>query len=281
MGLSAKGQEPFFMPSEFQRCVRGTISGCFREKTTGIEGRAVFVMRCGKWDCPICGPKKARKLERRAMKGFLAELSQVKGFDQRYLSKLLTLTVPGVEYRESRTPEEAYRELQDGWRKVVQVLRGKRKDWEYLRVVEPQKDGYPHLHVILTGPGIRDKEIFADIVRLWRDLHGLGFCWINAIRRGGKYLPNRLRGFGSQLRYTLKYLVKGGEIILPGKCRRFTAGKGALEKVEKEREWWGINIRSHTGVEWVVRFVLGIKEALTEEVTWWERKWVPVEGCPF
>jgi hypothetical protein len=271
-----------------RRCIQGVGSGFMRRDDAGV--RAAFVVRCGRWDCPTCGPRQGEKVQKRVLEGEIWRLTQAAGYDQRYLCKLLTLTVPGKEYRANCTPEQAYRELQEGWRHVVQCLRMEdRGEWEYFRVVEPQQDGFPHLHIILAGPGIRDREVFARIMDLWRNRYGMGFGWINAVRKNGRYVRNQLKNAKQMLRYAIKYLCKGGTIELPKKGRRYTAGTGALEPARcGDKLWshltfrWGCTDLAAVVADIARQGVENVKATVEKNQEWWEEQWTwGWAECPF
>lgn len=101
-------------------------------------------LRCGRWDCPICGRVKkaaARELFTVGMERHSKGESRVRA---------LTLTAPG---KGGMTLVE----LAKGWNRFMTPYRRKRADGSrqveaYAAVVEFQQRGEPHLHALLAGP---------------------------------------------------------------------------------------------------------------------------------
>lgn len=262
-------------------CSVGTISGRWLDLDTGKQGRSVLNIGCGKWVCEDCRKRKAKRQMARALQGGLVERVKVPGFREEYNYKLLTLTCPGKEYRETHTTDEAYKELQEGFAKLRKALR--HRGWfEFLRVVEAQRDGFPHYHVLLAGQGIRRKEILREIVKLWRGMYGLGFVKLNALKRGeGKGVTNAIK-------YLLKYLFKGPFQGKEIRLRIFASSRHAMKTFEKAKKYFNCQYRANTSVEYVVlkelkgEFENGIRTFDEEgNVTGWELVFERVEGCPF
>ena len=112
----------------------------------------------------------AKKVLARAYKGRLVVESEKAG---KYYYKLLTLTCPGKEYREKYTPTEVLHKMTKDWHKLITALK-KRGRIDYLRVVEAQKDGYPHFHVLIFGRAIAPRDTLGVITKLWAK-YGGGF----------------------------------------------------------------------------------------------------------
>lgn len=215
--------------SRKQGCIRGVFvgrvrseksDGGFREEWTRVN------VRCGRWDCPYCGPKKQRRLYARTMKGGLIESAHKDGFRDQYGMKFLTLTYGGNSKMDSSTPEKALIEMNKAFSDLIKDLRYLHGKIEYLKVVEYHQNGFPHFHVILAGDGVRPKRILADIERLWRNKYLLGFVKINTMSSGKNTVS-----------YVLKYLVKGN-YHFEGK-RRYSASRQALAPpIEKSAKFW-------------------------------------------
>lgn len=175
---------------------------------------------CDRWDCPACGPRKKRSLWIRYQKGTISEKpSSVYG------RKFLTLTAPGKEWRGKYTPEDAYTVMADHYAHLVRNLRSKYGHFDFMRVAEPQKDGYPHFHVLLVGDNIAPREILDDIEYFWRDTYRMGFVKLNKVS---------FKDGGHALNYILKYITK--DVRGFGRYKRiFSASRGALARVEKTK----------------------------------------------
>ena len=190
------------------------------------ESRAISgLMACKKWSCPYCGPRNLRKLKKRAYEGHIAQVKTKPGFRPNPFSvKMLTLTCPGAEWRSKTTPEHATRVMSKAWEKLRKALRKEFGHFEYLRVIEPQQDGFPHYHVMLNGDAIAPKRVLGFIRRLWRDHYGLGNIDIQTMRGGIK----------AGITYCLKYITKGMKPIVQG-GKLYTASRNAL--LPRQRYW--------------------------------------------
>ncbi|MBC2734078.1 MAG: replication endonuclease [Desulfobacteraceae bacterium] len=199
--------------------------------------RVKFVpVSCKQWHCPVCGPRRLRELRSRARKAFTNILKhvEVKGFRKKYAIKMLTLTWPGrdrrnpsssliprPEYCGEDTIEDAHREIKRNWNRLRTALKGKLGWFDQLWVVEPQQDGYPHLHVLLVGKNVVPKSILPEIRRLWCDKYGMG----NVDLKPTRYFND----VNHAVNYITKYLTKAPS-RLPKGLRLFGASKYILEK---------------------------------------------------
>ena len=251
-------------------CMVGTVSGVCKSIVTGKRDRRIIPIYCGKWSCHTCRDRKAKRTLARALNGGIVLRGKQDGFRDKYNYKLLTLTAPGKEWREKHSKPEALALLQEGFQKVIKALRHSGK-FDFLRVVEAQKDGFPHFHVLLAGPGIRRKEVLRDIVRLWGERYGFGFVKMNALKSG--------TSIEKAISYCLKYLFKE-PMTLPKRKRLFTASQGALAPAEKKHTWEQAIFRMGTTVEYVVTKVLGFT---ARETDFTGDSWaIPYfETCPF
>lgn len=109
--------------------------------------KTVASLKCKRWSCPDCGPRRARDLRWRARR---AEPTI-----------FLTLTIRQGVYP---TPEATARELVEGWRMLRQYLCRllDRKSIPFLAVIEKHKSGWPHLHLLL-----RTKYIDRRLILEW------------------------------------------------------------------------------------------------------------------
>ena len=177
---------------------------------------------CGKWSCPPCRERNYKRLKARVFNGEMVANYRKKGFRDKYSQKFLTLTCPGKKFRSRYTILQAYEMMVKRYDKLIRALKDKYNDFKFLRVVEPQPDGYPHFHVVLVGDAISRKEILRDIERLWRFKYGMGFVKLNVVTNSLEHA----------IRYIMKYLSKNP--VSMGKHKRiFTASRGALAPVTK------------------------------------------------
>ena len=188
-------------------------------------------LECKSWTCEHCGPKKAKVIFARAFAGAIGR--KLKGFRDKFSTKLFTLTLGGREFREKYTKAESYKIAKYHFQKLVKNLRHVYGSFEYLAVLELHKDGYIHIHVILRGRNIAPKSVLDDIEYFWRDLYGLGFVRINVVRSLEK-----------ALKYVLKYFFKEppifheGERIVPKRNRFYFNSRRALEPPKKREKSW-------------------------------------------
>lgn len=113
-------------------CGRFTLVG--RVKTRGI-----FIQhKCKTWGCGVCGPKKLAAVKR----GIYREA------DRLQLRRFLTLTLPG-NFRGSY--QDSVKALNKSWKKFgIYFKREFGEKLIYIKVVEPQKRGIAHLHVLVS-----------------------------------------------------------------------------------------------------------------------------------
>lgn len=145
-------------------------------------------VRCKSWNCPYCKKINQFVLKKQLFYAFNAIAPEIikDGFRPEFFYKFLTLTVPGAGYREIHTPDQSEIELKENFNRLRTALKKKIGDFEYFWVCEKQKDGYPHLHVVLVGASIAHKGLLDQIKSLWVDRYGMGFVKINVVRGGLK-----------------------------------------------------------------------------------------------
>lgn len=220
----------------------GTYVGNHFDWGTGREKIVRGLIPCGKWTCPVCGPRRIKNLRRRAYKGVMAMDERERGEN---CQKLLTLTCPGRAWRDKLILDHgdqaqlvAYDMLIEGWHKLHMSLTKKYGHFHYIRMTEPQRDGFPHFHVLLMGRSIKPMSILSDIRRLWCGLYGLGNIDIRKLD---------FNDVGHAINYITKYLTK--DVRPVGKGRRiFSTSQGLLE-VRIKKQW--DNVKRWVGaVEW-------------------------------
>lgn len=207
-------QGSFFMCTPHGKFVAAYLDG---GKAHGL----VVPIRCHKWTCEYCGKKKRKQLFARALNGAIAQ--PVKGFRPQYTHKLLTLTCPGSEYRAAHTPAEALADMTAKWNLMNRALKKRLGNFHYIKVLEWQKDGFPHFHILLAGRVIVPKSILNEFRRAWTEYYGMGNIDIQ---------KNSSGTIKELVRYILKYLTKTN-ITLPKGKRLFTASRGALAPLKK------------------------------------------------
>jgi hypothetical protein len=153
-------------------------------------------MRCKKWNCPRCGPRRAKQV-RRAIIQRATELG---------LTRHLTLTIG----HDGCTAAQSVRYIRECWSKLRVYLRRKfGESITYICILEFQQNGYAHLHILV------DRYINFDWIQAnWQAVGGGHRVNIERvdIRRIAAYLS--------------MYLTK--ELLLSpmyGRFRRFTTSQ--------------------------------------------------------
>lgn len=199
----------------------------------------VIKLRCKQWSCPECAKDNTatlRKVVIEALENYLAQLGLTEA-KLRYAAKLVTLTLPGREWRQLHGQVEADQIIKKNLDKLLKMLR---KHWgveAYMWVREFQGDGYPHIHMLLLGPEIADRTILQFIRDQWTARYEMGNVDIQLVKN--------VAGAGS---YVVKYLSKsltagapGGRVFsVSGKLREWIKrakedlrGDGILTKIGK------------------------------------------------
>lgn len=163
-----------------------------------LEATVIIAVECGRWSCQHCGKKKVAKYALRVKEAAP--------------NKLITLTVNPARWG---SPREAY----DGTRRKVsdltKVLRKSYGEFEYFRILEVTKKGWPHYHLITRSPYIPQ----AELSDLWRQLTGAPIVDVRMIKK-----------VGDVYWYVVKYLAK--QAYIPWTDRRATWTRGFLVKTD-------------------------------------------------
>jgi len=181
---------------------------------------------CKQWSCPVCSRKMVQGLRRGLKRGLKAYFERYgDGYSPKYFIKMVSLTVPGRNWREKVSTWAAEKIVKRSLVKLVAALRRKYGNaLEYVWVDERQRDGYPHIHLCITGSAVVPADIYQYIDGLWHGRYGLGFTFVST----DKYD----RGIDGIVKYLTKYLskelatgVKGNRVysmskFLRGLCRK-------------------------------------------------------------
>lgn len=155
-----------------------------------------FRVNCKLWNCPRCGPRKAARYKHR-----IREISE-----ELKLQRFVTLTIDPKKLGE-RDPVPY---LRDCWSKFrVYLKREFGVAPKYICVLEFQKNGSPHLHV-LVDRFIRQ----AWIKETWQKIGG------------GEHVDIRFVDVHRVSRYLSKYLTKELLLSAPSRSRRVTTSHG-------------------------------------------------------
>lgn len=196
-------------------------------------GNAVYTVTrinkvCNQWKCPKCSERKYRMLLERLRDGeLLRQAERLVTDDIKYGWLFITLSVPGQVYRKSHTKLEAVDELRKNGNKLITAMKKRYGKFHYIAVVEPQRDGYPHIHMLMVGEKRIPKSILAWLRKTWRDKYGMGEIDVEAKikdRETGKMITPR--NAWSAILYATKYMSKS-PMTYHGK-NLFSYSRGAL-----------------------------------------------------
>lgn len=140
-----------------------------------LRRSVVISVGCRRWGCPFCGRRRVAALARRV--------------EDAAPNRLITLT---VDIKLWESPRAAY----DGTRRALGPwTRAMRRDgpFEYLRVLELTKRGWPHYHLMVRS-GYRP---YAEVSRVWAELTGARVVDVRQIKQRD-----------SVYWYLVKYLAK-------------------------------------------------------------------------
>jgi hypothetical protein len=177
---------------------------------TSLDSSEVRFARinCKCWACPYCGPKKAKRY-RCAVRENAQRLK---------LNRFLTLTLDP-----SKIEGDPVRYLRGVFNEFRVYLRRKfGVAPQYIAVLEFQKSGNPHLHILL------DRYIERNwIAQTWSAIGG------------GRIVDIRFVDIGRISNYVSKYLTKELLLSAPLGSRRVTTSRGIqlLEKPKKTHHW--------------------------------------------
>ena len=193
---------------------RGRLRGCGKWTVKGISVDAKwqkFVrLNCKSWDCKYCGPRRAKRYRR----------SIAAWAEKHRLNRFVTLTLDPKKLKEG---EDSTKYLNRTFAKLRSVLhRRYGKALSYIRVLEYQKNGTAHFHLLLNQ--------FIDIEWLrerWQAVGGGWNVWIKLIT------IRRVVG------YVTKYLTKDLLLSAPKGSRRVTTSRNIrlFEKPRKDFVW--------------------------------------------
>jgi len=162
-------------------------------KRTGLQV-AARILYCRSWQCEMCRPQRSKQLVAQAIRG--------------KANKFLTLTVSAAS---GPNPIARCKALIGAWRKMRRALEEQFDipRIEFMAVVEAQKSGEPHLHILMRSPYIEQRWISEFMaVEI-----GAPICWIEEVG-DKKKLAN----------YVAKYCGKDPHRF--GTCKRYWQSRG-------------------------------------------------------
>lgn len=192
-------------------CGRWSVSG--QPTQDAPDEWTHFRLYCKKWSCPFCGPRKAYKLKK-------AIITNATGLG---LNKLMTLTLDPSKC----AAEDSVTHIKDCWNKLRTYLKRKYgRTTSFITVLEFQKNGYAHLHVLVDS--------YVNQKWLSESWQALG---------GGRIVDIRFVDVQRIAHYLAKYLTKGMFLEHYGKNRRYTTSRGLTlfpKKLPNPKACWQI-----------------------------------------
>ena len=215
-GVPGGGEAPvvsFFNPIQINRnkeLGRGKHCGRFTIRGQVPNSRATRFHRvnCKCWKCSYCAPRRAKRIKHAIRE--TAERLQLRRF------VTLTLNPSRIEGDPVRYVNGAFAKLR------VYLQRHYGVSPQYIRVLEFQKNGNPHFHILI------DRYIEIEWIRN---------AWVAV---GGGYMVDiRFVDVHRISHYLSKYLTKELLMSAPLRSRRVTTSRGIklLEKTPKETTW--------------------------------------------
>ncbi len=232
-------------------CGRDSLVGLRATDRPGYRGEAgVFRRVCKRWACSRCGPRKVKREIARCRRGM-----QV-GF-----VRFATFTSPGGE-----DAATSYAQFPKRWHRLMARIQRRFGPIEYYAVVERQKRGAAHIHMVYRGPYIPQ----AWLSRAAREC---GFGRVVDIRKAPPNIAN----------YLAKYLAKelaDPKVAPPRYFRRVRVSQHwsdwkAPVRERPYEEWWMVNARPEHAALSAQRRGYLVVEVPKEPEEWFQPDRVP------
>lgn len=181
-------------------------------RSTTLQAEIIMALPCKRWGCEHCGIVRAADLSRRIVEA--------------RPTKFITLTVSSQHWD---TPREAYDETRRRLPKWSNKVRKTTGSFEFVRILEVTKAGYPHYHLLARCPYIPQKLLS----EMWAGLTGSPIVDVRAIREGQ-----------NSVNYVCKYLRK--QLYCSFTNRRVSWSRNFFPKLPKEpRLDWQLTHKEH------------------------------------
>lgn len=220
-----------------RRALRGHLDGRWRYSR----------FRCKCWRCECCGPRKAARLRRAIVRVATAK----------DLRRFLTLTLDPA----TCTPEDSIRHIRQCWNKFRTALKREYgTSISFITILELQKSGYAHLHVLI------DRYIPQPwISSAWQAMGGGKIVFIKQvdIQRVAPYLS--------------KYLTK--DLLLADfrrRQRRYTTSRDIKLLAVSPSGTWDLVKASLEYLEWRAKGVVAAEQRDAHGVLEWFETLAPV-----
>ena len=189
-------------------CGEWTASGVIERN--GERVYAYAQIPCRRWTCDYCGPRMKWRLRERITAAVV----------EKRLSRLMTLTLDPKKFGDEMPKPKV---IWGVWRKFrVSLRRRFEKSLSYVAVLELQKSGMPHLHVLVS-------EFIAQewISKAWDAVGGGPIADIRAVRSAKE-----------AGRYVVKYLAKGFTSARLRGVRRYSSSRNIQLREEMKGKGW-------------------------------------------
>lgn len=188
-------------------CGKWSVAGTVHEN--GKTYRHVARLGCKRWGCPVCGPKRALRFRH----------AVIQAASSNGLNRFLTLTLDP----RACTAGDSISFIKSCWAKFrVYLNRLTGESVEFIWVLERQRSGYAHLHILI------DRYIpQAWIQRSWQAVGG------------GKYVNIKQVDIHRIAPYLSKYLTK--DLILadyPPGTRRYSTSRAIILFEKAKKGFW-------------------------------------------
>lgn len=204
--------------------------------------KTIATLRCKRWSCPDCGPRRALDLRWRARNA--------------RPTKFLTLTIRKGMFP---TPDEQAAQMVEGWKLLRQYL-CRLYGWKaipFIAIFEKHKSGWPHLHILMRCDYV-PQRVIRD---WWQARFQSHMVWIEKIDSPAK-----------AAKYISKYVSKAPEAF--AHCKRYWASHDYdLTKPEKF-------VPADAGT-YMLEILQGTPEHLVQmalldgaQATWDGKKWI-------
>lgn len=200
-----KEQERYFLvgsrgdaPAPITTCPSATTLTGY---SMSMQRWLIVAVTCKRWGCKFCGPCRVRQLAAKTMGA--------------KPTTLITLTVnPGMHV----DPRAAFNATRRKLPVLSRTIRKTVKEFEYLRVLEVTKKGWPHYHLVARTGYIPQR----DLSGWWAELTGAPIVDIRKLKKSQ-----------DAYWYVVKYLSK--QEYIPWTNRRVTMSKNFARKDEEEK----------------------------------------------
>lgn len=228
----------FYSEEEYPETVAEALTHCPRcENIFFVNSRTGQYLRgqCNTYSCEYCGYRKARKLQN-ALRDYLKKFKFIRMWTFTFTDKIV----------QELSTEEKFKFASKAWQNFLIFARRHPKlskydrKFQYVKVVELQKNGTPHYHCIFDRyiPRVILNDIWEQVLHKMQVFEG---------KIGNAYVEGKPFTAGKASNYVTKYLMK--TIIELGKKTKFRMWSKSekvslFKKREKDYCWYMFVLQS-------------------------------------